>query len=94
MSSKDLSEYEVPEGYVLVKKEPSQGLLISMAVRYDHGLAVPGYYDMISDGVLTHDQRMKHTIDTMRKLHEEVVGAGFYHEEREEMYTKMQQNNS
>jgi hypothetical protein len=35
----------VPKGYVVVPVEPTDELLLSMAVRYDHGLGIPGYYD-------------------------------------------------
>lgn len=33
------------KGLVIVPVEPTDELLMSMAVRYDHGLGVPGYYD-------------------------------------------------
>jgi hypothetical protein len=68
------------EGMVIVPKEPAPALLRSMAIRYDHGLGCPGYYDhppMQRDGV-THERRLEATISTMRQLHEEVVGTGFY----------------
>jgi hypothetical protein len=67
-------------GMVIVPKEPTEGLLRSMAIRYDHGLGVPGYYDqpMIAKYSVSHEQRIAGTITTMRQLHEEVVGTGFY----------------
>ncbi len=62
----------------LVPVEPSDALLWSMAIRYDHGLGCPGYYDqplMARDGI-THEMRLKSAMTTMRQLHEEVVGTG------------------
>lgn len=32
-------------GWVRVPREPTDALLLSIAVRFDHGLGVPGYYD-------------------------------------------------
>lgn len=70
----------VPKGYVLVPVEPTDALLRSMAVRYDHGLGVPGYYDqeLFSGSGLTHARRLEAALTTMRQLHEEVVGKGFH----------------
>lgn len=72
----------------LPKKAPL-GLLVSMAIRYDHGLGVPGYYDqqMLAgmDGI-THAQRFASTLRTMRQIYEEVSGNGFYSPEREADY--------
>lgn len=86
-----LPSSDVPAGYCLAPIEPSNALLMSMAIRYDHALALPGYYDQFSafmaksntpDGALvhvaTHAQRLASTLSTMRQLHEEVVGKGFY----------------
>jgi hypothetical protein len=63
-----------------LSKEPPDGLLMSMAVRYDHGLGIPGYYDQfqfLNYGV-THEQRLKATLVTMRQLYDEVAGYGFF----------------
>ncbi|NTF17992.1 hypothetical protein G6L37_06215 [Agrobacterium rubi] len=70
----------VPESHVVVPVEPTDALLLSMAVRYDHGLGVPGYYDqeLFSASGVTHAQRLESALSTMRQLHEEVVGKGFY----------------
>lgn len=78
---------------VMVPKEPSEGVLASMAIRYDHGLGVPGYYDQPVFGAENggHKRRMESTVSTMRKLYEEVVGAGFYSREREEEYVALAQ---
>lgn len=66
----------------LTAVEPPEGVLESMAIRYDHGLAVPGYYDqpMFTNGCseVTHQDRLESTIRIMRQLREEAVGNGFY----------------
>lgn len=72
--------------HAVVPREPSDGLLMSMALRYDHGLGLPGYYDM-SD--TPHAQRLESTLGTMRQLHEEVVGTGFYQPEKDDQYRAM-----
>lgn len=70
----------IPEGHVVVPVKPTDALLYSMAVRYDHGLGVPGYYDQDIFGIkgVSHERRLESAIGTMRQLHEEVVGTGFY----------------
>lgn len=70
----------VPDGMVLVPVKPTDALLRSMAIRYDHGLGCPGYYDQPIFGAenVGHDRRLESTMTTMRQLHEEVVGTGFY----------------
>lgn len=63
---------------------------MSMALRYDHGLAVPGYYDTFRrPGDPTHAQRLEQTLRTMRKLWEEVTGNGFYSPEKEADYAAL-----
>lgn len=71
---------------------PSPGLLMSMALRYDHGIGFPGYYDqdMFRIEGVTHAQRLSATLTTMRQLWEEVVGKGFYKPEKESEYVAMQ----
>jgi hypothetical protein len=70
----------VPKDHVLVPVKPTDALLMSMAVRYDHGLGIPGYYDseLFAASGLTHARRLEAALTTMRQLHEEVVGKGFY----------------
>ena len=65
---------------VTIPADPSDDLLRSMAVRYDHGLGIPGYYDqpLFGGEVVSHEKRMESAMRTMRQLHEEVVGVGFY----------------
>lgn len=72
-----------------IPREPSPGLLMSMALRYDHGLACPGYYDMFGEG--EHEKRLSHALRLMRKLYEEVSGEGFYLPEREAFYARLAQ---
>lgn len=57
---------------------PPDRLLLSMAIRYDHGLGIPGYYDTLF-GEGQHQKRLNSALTVMRQLHEEVVGKGFYH---------------
>lgn len=81
------------EGAMLrMQKEPPPGLLMSMAIRYDHGLGIPGYYDQpfwqaANNG--SQKQRMESTIGIMRQLWEEVVGLGYYAPEKEADYAAM-----
>ncbi|RDL13436.1 hypothetical protein [Pseudomonas jessenii] len=81
------------EGKVLVSVAPSDGLLMSMAIRSDHALGCPGYYDQkvlgrLNNGV-SHARMLECALGDMRKLHEEVVGAGFYSPEKETDYLAM-----
>ncbi len=60
-------------------KTPPDGLLHSMAIRYDHGLGLPGYYDTIPDtDEGAHERKYQATIRIMSQLYEEVSGHGFY----------------
>lgn len=67
------------EGWVSVPIEPSDEHLTSMAIRYDHGLGMDGYYDTkpIQFGA-SHAERMESTKRKMRQLYEEAIGEGFY----------------
>lgn len=80
----------VPDGMVLVPKEPSVGRLVSMAIRDDHGLGVAGYYDTlpIQFGP-THAQRLESAIRCMRQLYEEATGQGFYTADKEDHYASI-----
>lgn len=74
---------ELPQG-------PPPGLLMSMALRYDHGLACPGYYDTLpSYPGETHAKRLEYVLRVMRQIYEEVSGYGFYRPEREAEYAAM-----
>lgn len=77
---------------VTVPAEPSMGRLMSMAIRYDHALGLPGYYDSVVFGARppgTHARRLESTLVTMRQLYEEAVGLGFYRPEKEEEYAAL-----
>ncbi|WP_188036197.1 hypothetical protein [Pseudomonas sp. EZ-C24] len=81
------------EGKALVPVEPSDGLLMSMAIRSDHALGCPGYYDKkvlgrANSGV-SHARMLECALGEMRKLHEEVVGTGFYSPEKDADYAAM-----
>lgn len=84
-SAKEADTHRVAETAV-VAVEPSDGLLVSMAMRWDHGLGCPGYYDQPLFGGVGHEARLRSAMATMRQLHEEVVGTGFYSPEREAEY--------
>lgn len=77
------------------KTEPSPGLLMSMALRFDHALAMPGYYDQInrllgsSEFKETHAMRLDSTLRLMRKLWEEMSGQGFYQPHLEAHYASL-----
>lgn len=74
-------------GWRLVPVKPTDGLLMSMAMRWDHGLGCPGYYDQpFFSGQPSHAQRLRVALSSMRQLHEEVVGSGFYSADREGFY--------
>lgn len=76
----------------LLPKDPPFGLLMSMAVRYDHGLGMPGYYD---HGAFkrfngdSHAKRLEGVLSIMRQLYEEVSRQGFYSDDREDEYSAM-----
>ncbi len=77
--------------------EPPPGLLMSMAIRFDHGLGVPGYYDQFKALAITcdmppgptHAERLESTLRTMRQLYEEVSGYGFYLKAKEAEYAAL-----
>ena len=66
----------VGKNYAIVPVKPSDGLLMSMAIRNDHGL-----------GLYIHkEEAVQSAMRTMRQLHEEVVGTGFYQYQNEKRY--------
>jgi hypothetical protein len=75
----------------LIPKNPSPGLLMSMAVRYDHGLGCPGFYDSSFPGEvkISHQMRVDSALRTMRQLYEEVSGYGFYNRDRDAAYVAL-----
>lgn len=78
-------------GCVIRPKQPTPGLLMSMAIRADHGLAIPGYYDQPIFGAenIGHARRLEVALTSARQQHEEVIGTGFYSHEREAAYVAM-----
>ena len=81
-----LERLESVHGWTVVPKSPSSALLMSMAVRLDHGLGVPGHYDSLNelreqlpglevgDGqLLTHQQRVEEALEVARKAHAALV---------------------
>lgn len=83
------------EGKVLIPLTPSAGLLMSMAIRSNHALGCQGYYDQKGLGRpnngVSHARMLECALGNMRKLHEEVVGAGFYSVDKEADYLAMAQ---
>lgn len=75
----------------IIPKEPSQALLMSMAIRSDHGLGCPGYYDqaLLGGKEGDHVRRVESALRSMSQLHEEVVGEGFYSPQAEDRYRKL-----
>jgi hypothetical protein len=74
------------------KIEPSPGLLMSMAIRLDHALGNPGYYDgpIFKSQGMSHKKHLEAALTTARQLFEEVTGQGFYQPEREKEYAELQ----
>lgn len=72
-----LSESGAAEGWVSVPAIPSEGRLISMALRYRH------------DFGLLADNPQQSILSQMKQLYEEAIGAGFYSPEKEEHYKAM-----
>jgi hypothetical protein len=73
---------------VRVPVEPTDGLLMSIAMRFDHAIAMPGFYDqqMLGGKPGDHARRLSSLIADARRAHEEIVGKGFYAPEREDDY--------
>lgn len=70
---------------------PPPGLLMSMAIRLDHALGCPGYYDQpifASQGI-SHADRLRAALADMEKVYHEVTGYGFYYPGKEEAYAEM-----
>lgn len=89
--AEDANAPVLPEGFMIVPKEPTRGLLVSMAIRWDHGLGIPGYYDkgLHQLSGLTHKQRLLSAINLMRQLYQEATGQGFYSPDAESRYSEL-----
>ena len=59
------------------QNEPPPGLLMSMAIRWDHALGLDGYYDQFGKPG-DHKLKLESTLRDMRRLWEEVTGRGFF----------------
>lgn len=70
---------------------PTIGVLMSMAIRSDHALGCPGYYDspLFASTKVTHAQPLESTMRSMRQLWEEATGNGFYRPEHEANYARL-----
>lgn len=80
---------------VNIPVDPPLGLLISMALRYDHSLGDRSYYthNIQPFSKITWERKMNDTINLMRQVYEEVSGNGFYKPELEEKYTSILKDN-
>ncbi len=74
-------------GYSIVPKEASLGLLQSMALRWDHGIFAPLFGR--EETATERQQRINAVLTSMRQVHEEVVGTGFFKEEKEGFYNSL-----
>lgn len=86
-------------GLCVIPREPPDGLLVSMALRLDHGLLAPQtQIAKLREGATLGDiletpeqmqRRVQMRLSNMRKVYEEVSGTGFYSWEREPHYQEM-----
>lgn len=85
---KDAVKAPAPASLVAIPREPSEGVLMSIAIRLDHGLGVPGFYDqeLFAASGVTHARRLQVAIDDARRAYEEVAGSGFYRPDLEDWY--------
>lgn len=84
--ARSFTEALAAAGYAIVPQDPSRGLLISMALREDHAFTAP--VQELFPGVVfgLTDQQREARLRDMRKVHEEVVGTGFYRANDEAYY--------
>lgn len=66
-------------GLALLPKEPPAGLLVSMALRLNHGFGLCG------------EDSRNAQLTSMRQVYEEVTGQGFWSPENDHRYTAMTQ---
>lgn len=72
-------------GFVVVPSKPSSGLLVSMAMRYAHDFGLDRQENSSFVSGYTPAARAS-LLGTMTQLHQEIVGKGFYHRDREATY--------
>ena len=70
-------------GYVIIPKIPSEGLLVSMAMRWDHSFGFNQSYT-------PHERRS--LMRSMGQIYQEVSGQGFYNPEKENRYVNIIDN--
>jgi len=70
----DVQEPEAPMNHL----KPSDALIESMCLRYDHSFGMPSGQQFMGIGVGLTDQQKDSIRSTMRQLWEEVAGVGFY----------------
>jgi hypothetical protein len=70
----------------VIPKVPTIGILMSMALRRDHALGCPGYYDQFGQ---SHSRMVEVALEDTKKQYEEIVGTGFYHADREDYYCSL-----
>ena len=63
-------------GFAVIPKAPTDGLLSSMAMRHRHDFLLDKVPGSISSGVTPAEREQ--ILNTMRNVHDEVVGEGFY----------------
>jgi hypothetical protein len=82
-----VAESDVQQEAVVIPKNPSDGLLMSIAIRLDHALGMPGYYDRQPGVRYSHARALEMALSDARRAHEEITGEGFYTPNREEFYS-------
>lgn len=76
-------------GFSIVPKEPPPGLLISMAMRHNHAfLFAPQTVGGVRVGSGVPPEYRENVLSSMRQLHEEVVGTGFWSPGRDAGYVE------
>ena len=80
-----------PEPTMSAEQIPSDGLLMSIAMRLDHAAGMPGYYDnpLLAGKPGDHARRLQSLLADARRAWEEVVGKGFWSAERNADYEAM-----
>lgn len=67
------------------------GLLMSIALRLDHAIGMPGYYDqeILGGKPGDHARRLEMLLSDARRAYEEITGTGFYSPDKEAAYASM-----
>jgi hypothetical protein len=81
----------VAELHQFASENPPPGLLMSIALRLDHALASPGYYDSIY-GEGHHKSRVEMALIDARRVWEECSGNGFYSPEKSRYYRDLEKD--